>query len=130
MCYLINNFSLGILSQRWGILLNRIRLQPDNVNTLVATTCALHNYLRYETDGQYLPPGFADAIDGHSDGTAGQWRLNQEELQQSQPTAAHRSTTVAIQQRQIYSEYFVGAGNVQFQWENVNSRVSARRRRH
>lgn len=37
--------AFGILSARWRILLRRINLHPNKVDTLVAAACILHNFL-------------------------------------------------------------------------------------
>ncbi|XP_056090844.1 uncharacterized protein LOC130070464 [Rhinichthys klamathensis goyatoka] len=46
--------AFGILSSRWRIFLNRINLQPKNVDTLVMATCILHNFLLVPSEKQSL----------------------------------------------------------------------------
>ena len=122
---------LGILCQRWGILLNRLKLHPESVRWLIAANCALHNYLRMENDTQYRPPGFFDSIDSQSDGSPGQWRLHTEQMKLwgSETTNAGCSTALAIEQWQMMAEFFTGPGAVDFQWPIMNARNSSARSR-
>lgn len=46
--------AFGILSSRWRIFLNRINLQPKNVDTLVMAACILHNFLLVPSKNQRL----------------------------------------------------------------------------
>lgn len=44
--------TFGILSARWRVLLQRINLSPENVNTLVIAACILHNFLHNPGDNR------------------------------------------------------------------------------
>ncbi|RVE57693.1 hypothetical protein OJAV_G00218720 [Oryzias javanicus] len=44
--------TFGILSARWRVLLRRINLSPENVNTLVIAACILHNFLHNPLDNR------------------------------------------------------------------------------
>ncbi|KAE8277589.1 hypothetical protein D5F01_LYC24428 [Larimichthys crocea] len=59
--------AFGILSSRWRVLLRRINLRPQHVDTLVVAACILHNFLlvpreavgllaEAEQQGRNLPP--------------------------------------------------------------------------
>ena len=51
-----------------------IHLSPDNIESLVLTSCVLHNYLRTKSADRYTPPGSFDKV--NKDGTVinGNWR--------------------------------------------------------
>ena len=114
----------GILCQRWGILLNRLRLHPESVCRIAAVSCVLHNYPRIKNDAQYMPPGFFDSIDGQSDGVPWRWRLQSEHMDCAESTNAHRSTALAVEQRNQLTDVFVGPGAVDLQSPIIDARSS------
>lgn len=52
----------GILTSRFGVFQKPIPLEPEKVEEVVLTSCALHNYLRSEPLSRniYSPPEYFD----------------------------------------------------------------------
>ena len=62
------------MSQRWQVMKSAIIGIPDNIETIIAATTVLHNYLLVHNDRTYLPRGAADTIFGEGEGPLGNWR--------------------------------------------------------
>lgn len=111
---------IGILSQRWQILKKVIIGKPSNITSLIAATTVLHNYLLINHDKTYLPAGTADAIYGEGEGTRGQWRVQEDGLNQPLITNARNFTVAAAAARQLFVDYVNGPGRVTWQLDHVN----------
>ena len=68
----ISENAFGILSSRWRILGRPIECKPENVDSIVKATVALHNYLKRTDDAtipkcRYVPSSFVDSASGDGD---------------------------------------------------------------
>lgn len=54
--------TFGILANRFRVFMTPIHLNPEKVETITMACCALHNFLRSNTE-VYMPPGSVDEED-------------------------------------------------------------------
>lgn len=95
---------------------------PEKITVAVSACCALHNYLLYSQDKDYLPPGAVDAMDGAGEVRAGNFRAADGQWAQAPHTQARNSTVVAARIRQDFTDYFSNEGQVPWQLEHINRR--------
>ncbi|XP_047205677.1 protein ALP1-like [Girardinichthys multiradiatus] len=93
--------AFGILSARWRILLRRINLQPQRVDTLVVAACILHNFLLSPNESQrWLEENEASG----------------QHLEQVRSMGGNRASKAAQNVRDIFNSYFMSAeGSVPWQ---------------
>lgn len=115
---------LGILSQRWKVVTGPIIGKVENIETLIAACCVLHNYLLINNDNTYLPPGSVDTISGRGEGHPGYWRADEDRWQPAPPTNARNPTIAAAQSRAEFTNYFVNEGALPWQFDYINRRVT------
>lgn len=96
--------------------------KPENICTIIAATTVLHNFLLITNDRTYLPQGAADTIYGGGEAARGNWRAENAGLPQAPPAAARNFPAAANNARQAFVEYFVGEGQVPWQYDHVNRR--------
>ncbi|XDV11211.1 hypothetical protein PO909_000212 [Leuciscus waleckii] len=94
--------AFGILSSRWRIFLNRINLQPKNVDTLVMAACILHNFLLVPSENQSLLDE-AEQLGRH--------------MAPVRNMGGNRASTEACNVREVFCTYFTSPeGSVS--WQN------------
>ena len=106
--------AFGVMSNRFRIYHHAMQLSPSRVEDFVLATCALHNYLvtkRIESQ----------ARDNDSE------KSSQEDFDNYRKDIMHVSRTVGMHYnagvkgiRDILATYFVGAGQVYWQWKHGN----------
>ncbi|XP_071647555.1 uncharacterized protein [Temnothorax longispinosus] len=117
----------GVMTSRFRIFRKPIIASLETVQSIVQCCVVLHNWLRdselHLAPGQrrYLPPCFVDREDRSGNLQIGQWREENEflGLRNLNPNAARNSTQVAKEVREIYKNYFMAKGSVQWQWDKL-----------
>ena len=84
--------------------------------------CLLHNLLRTLSAVSYTPVGYTDETLEDGNIVEGQWRDEEVSpfVQPLQPTRSRHATLEAETIRNTFREYFVGRGQVPWQWKNTN----------
>jgi len=118
--------AFGILSARWRVYRRPICLDLKDVDQIIISTVCLHNFLKtedekYTTENRvYCPSYFVDSELENGHIIEGTWRNEQMQLQQLQPTTAHRASRNAMKQRDILADYFVSrAGEILWQYDYI-----------
>lgn len=112
--------TFGLLTARFRIFENSIRMEPAHADNIVMAACCLHNFLRVvgdnlpnfdpDEDLNYIPP---------------QQENNQEQAQQIQVNAS-REAALAQRQRKVLEEYFLSpAGEIPYQYAYVRRGFNA-----
>lgn len=91
--------SFGILANKWRILHTAMNVEPDFGDTIVKACCILHNYVR-RRDGFNFEDTLSNTLEEIEDNRSGA-RLQ------------------GVQVRDYFSNYFMGAGSVPFQYNFV-----------
>ena len=121
--YNINNiFFIGILTQRWRLLLRPINASPHKVTVLTKAMCVLHNYLRHTKDGTNCPVGYADSLGANGLVSDGFWRQGAVNPLDGLALTSRSMTTASIQLREKLADYFVGNGSVDWQLTHIRRR--------
>lgn len=112
--------AFGILANRFRVFLSPINLPPVKTEKVVLACTAVHNFLRWNFGGRYMPVGSVDA-EHFVGGTInpGYWRQTRQllGLQRFPPNA----TTVGNNTCTQYMNYFNGEGAVP--WQNMMTNV-------
>ncbi|XP_060520349.1 uncharacterized protein LOC132698345 isoform X2 [Cylas formicarius] len=107
----------GILVSRFRVFDRKLNVKLSTVNKIVASACALHNWLVITTKLTYLPKG---AIDKENSETGeiipGNWRSQIRELRNVEKAGGHRTTNLSKKIRDRLKDYFNGKGTVPWQY--------------
>ncbi|KAL8614410.1 hypothetical protein ACOMHN_007750 [Nucella lapillus] len=102
--------AFGILVARFRVLAGKMNL-PAETATIVTEACvALHNFLRTEKDVKY-----AQEVEGR----VARWYMDNDEAR-PQFYAGNHNPVFARQVRDELKEYFWGAGQVDWQWDEID----------
>lgn len=107
----------GILANRFRVLMTKINLPVEKVQTITLATCALHNFLIQENMGLYLNNVDSEDTNGCTF-TGGEWREGQH-LRGMTRQGSNRSSRSAIDTRDTLCQYFNTVGAVPWQWECI-----------
>ena len=107
--------AFGILVNRFRILTGRMQLQPNVVCDVVMACCALHNFFR--TKAADASTAAEDDLDEDSDLTTVDFVTHETRLAGANYNAASKLV------RDKLAAYFVGPGQVQWQWKHGNIAV-------
>jgi len=113
---------LGILVQRWRILLRPIAAEPKKCTLLVKAMCVLHNYLSVKRDPTYAPNGFADTTGPNGEVREGFWRCNAVPPLTGLELTSRSMSAAAIEVRERLRHYFMSHGNLNWQLDYINRR--------
>ncbi|XP_063221343.1 uncharacterized protein LOC134530450 [Bacillus rossius redtenbacheri] len=105
--------AFGILANRFRVLLTKINLSVDKVQTITLAACALHNYLIQEHSSSYLS-GIETEDTQNSTFKQGY------SLKGLRAHIGNRCQNSAIEIRNKLCAYFNSIGAVPWQWECVN----------
>ncbi|XP_068119739.1 putative nuclease HARBI1 [Hyperolius riggenbachi] len=109
--------AFGILANRFRVLHTAISLRLDKIDIVVYACCVLHNYLRRQHGGTYLPTQAVDYEDLQTgEIVPGEWRSYPAVLTNLQICVPRNITCNAKQNREKYLHYFNGVGAVE--WQN------------
>ncbi|KAJ8414344.1 hypothetical protein AAFF_G00052140 [Aldrovandia affinis] len=110
--------AIGILANRWGVILTTVHLRPETVELIVLSCCSLHNFLTQECREKYLQ-GIGDQEEPNHTMVPGAWK--QDPTLPQAPLPHNTSPSVqALQHRDSLCQYFnSGAGAVDFQWDKI-----------
>lgn len=118
----ISENGFGILTNRFRIFLRAIDLEPEKVVKIVKTCCALHNWIRKTAKSNYrLTPDVEDTENAKI--ILGTWRPqhHSQALINMAPTNTRNFNNAARQKR---SHYFMGEGEVEWQYMMLNLQVT------
>nr|XP_034195291.1 uncharacterized protein LOC117611449 [Osmia lignaria] len=106
--------AFGILTARFRIFENDIKLQPEKVEKIIFAACSLHNWLRTCRDENYWPREIMDREDTEfGQIISGHWRQITRGLTSVHADRfAHNPARHTINIRNEYCEYFNGVGAV------------------
>lgn len=107
--------AFGILANRFRVFHTPINMKVDKIEWVVLASCALHNFLRRNSSGYYIPTNTIDSED--LDGGRiinGTWR-NGTSLDPLRPSTTRNPSKEAKENREIYKNYFIGEGKVSWQ---------------
>lgn len=107
--------TFGIMSCRFRLLHTCIHRKPEKVVTIVMAIVALHNYLRRNSQGNYIGRDAVDQEDANYQVVDGEWR-NQVTLRGLPATRTRNYPLAAKTLRDTMAEYFCSAeGRVPWQ---------------
>ncbi|KAL1509027.1 hypothetical protein ABEB36_003833 [Hypothenemus hampei] len=112
----ISENGFGILAARFRVFRSTITLAPSTVTKLVKAACALHNWLRKESNDVIITPDVEDRQTGRI--IPGSWR-NGDRPNRLQPTLQRNYPQEARQKRDNLAAYFVGPGAVDWQYRMI-----------
>lgn len=105
----------GILASRFRIFLTEINLTPAKIDKVVLASCALHNFLRRESNSYII----ATSVDNEDTETGetlyGEWRKDSQIIHGLKNTNSKNSSNDAKQCRNNYMNYFNTIGIVPWQ---------------
>lgn len=108
--------AFGILVARWRILKQTIFLMPDNVDKIVLSCIALHNFIKLnDKSNTYVTRNFVDSESENNIIEYGEWRNEVDPLQSIQTNSYNRSSRAAFKLRDVLKEYLNNEGAVPFQ---------------
>lgn len=107
--------AFGIMANRFRVMLTKINLPVEKVQTVTLAACALHNFLIKENTTSYLN---ATDLQGVSSLTEGEWR-NDMTLRSLTKQGGNRSKNSVIEIRNMLCHYFNTVGAVPWQWECI-----------
>lgn len=111
----------GILVSRFRVFDRKLAVKLETINKIVASACALHNWLATTARATYLP---RSAIDEENVETGeiipGNWRSEIRELRNLEKYGGHRSTNLSKKMRDRLKEYFSGEGAVPWQYNAMS----------
>ena len=97
-------------------------MEPHRAKLLVQAICVLHNFLQYEKDPTYNPPGMADVVVADDGAVEGFWRTETPDVANAS-SSAHNCSIAAVNVREDFARYFMTpAGSVQWQMDHINQR--------
>ncbi|XP_068129597.1 putative nuclease HARBI1 [Hyperolius riggenbachi] len=112
--------AFGILANRFRVLHTAINLRLDKIDVVVYACCVLHNFLRKQHGGTYLPTQAVDTEDLETgEIVPGDWRSYPAVLTNLQIGVPRNITCNAKDNRENYLRFFNGDGAVEWQ----NSRI-------
>ena len=115
----------GILANKWRILKQPLNLSPEKATTVTTCALVLHNFLRKSISKSiYTPPGLVDSFNADGQLVQGSWRSEQgillgvfsSSIRSQVGRKAPRSAKIV---REIFTEYFMNEGSVEWQWEKA-----------
>ena len=104
--------AFGILVNRFRILRGNMQLQPDSVCDVVLACCALHNFLRHKV-GERQPEHSQIFIESSATEYVGSVS------HETRSVGANYNAAAKVV-RDTLSKYFVGEGQVPWQWKHAN----------
>ncbi|XP_044003548.1 uncharacterized protein LOC122849064 [Aphidius gifuensis] len=105
--------AIGILANRFRVMLVPMNLPVETVQTITLACCALHNFFAKE-NAAYLC-GTTDLEDSTNHTvTGGRWRDDNCEMSLLEPVNS-RPEKIDLQNRDYFKQYFVGVGQVPWQ---------------
>jgi hypothetical protein len=119
-CTVENAF--GILVSRFRVLEKPICTKVDTVKKIVRTTCAIHNWLRVNSDSNYFAESLIDCEDvDNCTVKPGTWRIETQRLglRNLEPLQPRFSEKAARNKWDRYREYFNGVGRVPWQEQMI-----------
>lgn len=116
------NCVVGILTQRWRLLMRPIVGSPTKCSTLVKAMCVLHNFLCSQSDNYYVPRGYADVPHPNGVITDGFWRQEAVRPAHGLNLVSKSIAGGAVEVRERWREYLSGAGTVDWQRDYINRR--------
>lgn len=105
----------GILANRFRVFLSTMQLSPKKVQTVTLAACVLHNFLRTETMGTYMP---TNSVDREENGVLahGSWREDVDQgIRRCGQQAGNRVSRTPITIRDEFKNYFNNEGAVAWQ---------------
>lgn len=117
--------AFGILNSRFRIFSRVIDLDPAKVVKIVTVCCAMHNWIRSKAKSMH---GITTDIEDTANGRIilGSWR--EEPIAQNMtplvPTQHRHPSIAATLKRERYADYFMGEGEVEWQYRMVNLQVN------
>ena len=97
-------------------------MKPEIASKVVMTCCLLHNLLRVRSKDTYTPQIFADKISEDGNVRNGAWRNeNLAPYIQPLPISTSRHASVESEEiRALLKDYFMGRGQIPWQWNHTN----------
>ena len=81
----------------------------------------LHNFLLTKSSKSYLPNGFVDEENLETgEVIPGEWRQNLTAITPLEISKSRKAPTSAKTVRDTFKEYFVGPGQLEWQWKMIN----------
>jgi len=105
--------TFGILANRFRVLLSKMYLPVETVQTVTLACCALHNYLAKENAAYLHQATDFENVKNHTI-ISGSWRSNNTQLRNLE-VASIRPSRNAISVRETFKEYFNTVGRVEWQ---------------
>lgn len=114
--------AFGILSNRFRVFMSPINLIPDKVEAITMACCALHNFLRSQTE-VYMPPGSVDREDPETHVVQpGEWHQGPQStgfVQLARQGSNAYSKTAKDLRDQICKYFNAKEGEVSWQWNMI-----------
>ena len=113
--------AFGIIAARFRTVSSPINLAPEKVIKLVLAIAVLHNFLLTKSRESYLPNGFVDEENLETgEVIPGEWRQNLTAITPLEISKSRKAPTSAKTVRDTFKEYFVGPGQLEWQWKMIN----------
>lgn len=96
------------MSLKFRVFSKPIELKPETIDKVIWAACSIHNWLRKNDTGNYMPPQSIDREDFNTGNVIpGMWRENTENLQPICHLGTNNYTRTAEEIRRAYVTYFV-----------------------
>ena len=118
----VSENAFGIWSSRFRIFRTTINLEPDTVCLIANASIALHNMMCVSSRETYAPRSFVDRVGPDGNIIDGDWRDEEQStaMRDLRPrTAANKPKKSAVEIRDIFKNYFMGPGAVEWQWAKL-----------
>ena len=113
--------AFGIIAARFRTVSSPINLAPEKVIKLVLAIAVLHNFLLTKSRESYLLNGFVDEENLETgEVIPGEWRQNLTAMTPLEISKSRKAPTSAKTVRDTFKEYFVGPGQLEWQWKMIN----------
>ena len=112
----------GILTNRWRVFGGVLNLGVNKATAVTICSLLLHNCLRKGVSRNiYCPPGSADSDNGRGELTNGAWssETTSTAFLPVQPAQGNNPTRSAKLIREVFTEYFLNEGSLEWQWEKA-----------
>jgi len=120
----ISENAFGILTNRFRIFSRTIDLEPNKVVKIVKACCTLHNWIRKKNKSNY---GITIDIEDVVNNTVnlGSWREDPAPggIINLAPTRDRNFNAAARLKRTQFANYFIGEGEVEWQYRMINMQV-------
>ena len=119
----ISENGFGILANKWRVFRRPFSIGPEKVRTVTLAAITLHNWLRSQNGAGkiYLTPGLVDSENIETrEISEGSWRRDAIQgswYSVSNSVHGNRSTNIAKEIREEFTEYFMNEGCVSWQWK-------------